>query len=277
MKKELDEQWLVAQTKDAESRKALTAILQQRQDVYKNNRFSGGDGLLSLNLGRYRIWYRECSGFSTLEVYHEIFREKNHFLVPEFSGLKESVVVDVGGNEGFYALKIKEHNPACRVISVEPNPYLFEVLQRNFDSNRISNVQTVNKAVAAVNGTTRFEIIKEIGPIGGKDLKLVERSWLREEFIQPIQVETETLDELFQRFEITQAGILKIDVEGMELDVLEGAKNCLDSVDKIVIERHNRSLRDGVVDHLTARGFSLVYEEDPEITRYYGDLYFIKG
>jgi hypothetical protein len=67
-----------------------------------------------------------------------------------------------------------------------------------------------------------------------------------------------------------------VDVEGMELDVLAGARDGLEEVDKIVIERHNKALRDGVVDFLHSRHFRLVYEEDPEITQYYGDLYFIR-
>ncbi|MBI5606383.1 MAG: FkbM family methyltransferase [Deltaproteobacteria bacterium] len=276
MKKDLDEQWLYNQTKDDESLRALTTILQQRQYVYEHNRFIGGDTLSSLNLDRYRVWFRGCSAFSTLEVYYEIFKEENHFLLPEFSGLNETVVIDIGANEGFYALKIKERNPACRVICVEPNPYLFEVMQNNVESNRLNNIELVNKALAANQGTSRFDIIKEIGPIGGRGLKLVDRPWLREEFIRSIQVETATLDDLFARFDLPGAGILKIDVEGMELEVLDGARTCLALVDKVVIERHSRNLRDGVVDFLTAHGFRLVYEEDPDITRYYGDLYFIK-
>lgn len=276
MKKDLDEKWLLEQAGDDDSRRAIETILQQRRQVYEHNRFYGGDDLLSLTLGSYRIWYRECSGFSTLEVYHEIFREDNHFLLPEFSSRGEKVIIDIGANEGFYALKIKVHNPDCRLICVEPNPYLFEVLQRNLDSNRIQNVTTVNKALAAEKGTARFEIIKQIGPIGGRDLKLVNRPWLKEEFIQMINVETETIDELFLRFEIKEVGILKVDVEGMELDVLAGASNGLGGIHKIVIERHNRDLRDGVVNFLHSRNFRLVYEEDPELSRYYGDLYFIR-
>jgi len=276
VKKELDEKWLIEQAGNEESRNAVKAIIQQRQEVYAHNRFYGGDALNSLILGRYRIWYRECSGFSTLEVYHEIFREDNHFLLPEFSGKEETVILDIGANEGFYALKIKEHNPDCRLVCVEPNPYLFEVLQRNLASNQIRNVSTVNKALAAEKGTVHFELIKQIGPIGGRDLKLVNRPWLKEEFIQSIEVETETLNDLLRRFGIKQTGILKVDVEGMELDVLAGARDGLEEVDKIVIERHNKALRDGVVDFLHSRHFRLVYEEDPEITQYYGDLYFIR-
>ena len=276
MKKDLDEKWLYDQARDDESRQTLAAILRQRQYVYEHNCFTGDDAISSLNLDRYRVWFRECSGFSTLEVYHEIFREKNHFLVPEFSGRNETVVIDIGANEGFYALKIKEHNPDCRIICVEPNPFLFEVLQNNMASNRLKGLELINKAVAAAPGITPFEFIKEIGPIGGRDLKLVERPWLRDDFIRSITVETLTLDDLFKQFAVNRAGILKIDVEGMELDILAGAGTCLAQVDKIVIERHNRDLRDGVVDFLTTRGFRLVYDEDPDILRYYGDLYFVK-
>jgi FkbM family methyltransferase len=161
------------------------------------------------------------------------------------------------------------------LICVEPNPYLFEALRSNMRTNGIGNVDLVNKAVGADAGHLRFDLIKEIGPIGGKGLRLVERPWLREEFIQTVDAETTTLDELFRISGVSRAGILKIDVEGMELDVLAGATACLDAVDKIVIERHSRTLRDEVVHALTARGFTLLYEEDPEFKQYYGDLYFV--
>lgn len=274
MKKDLNIRWLYDQAADDKSRQWIERIIQWRDSVYENNIFMGDDSLFSVVLDKNRVWFRKCSSFSSIEVYHEIFEEKNHFLVPEFSGREEAVVVDIGANEGFYVLKVKEHNPGCRVICAEPNPYLFEILTKNIESNHLENVVLVNKAIDLSNGTVPFEIVKEIGAIGGKSLKIVERPWLKEEFIERINVEIVTFKALCEEYEIAHIGILKIDVEGMEMNVLQGCGCLLSKVDKIVIERHSRRLRDEIVTFLTDNNFYLVYEEDAGFERYYGDLYF---
>lgn len=276
MAKDLHETWLYGQTQGEDGRQWITKILEWRHFVLENNRFIKDKELFSVALGNYLIWFKKCSAFSSIEVYQEIFKENNHCLLSDFSGKHENLIIDIGANEGFYTLKMKENNPNCKIICIEPNPYLFEILNKNIASNHLKNTILVNKAIDLNNGLTDFEIIEEIGAIGGKSLSFVERPWLKDEFIRKIVVETITLSDLCREHFIPKIGILKIDVEGMEIDVLKSGEQMLHRARKIVIERHSRKLRDDIIAFLTTYDFELVYEEDPDFRRYYGDLYFIK-
>ena len=120
-----------------------------------------------------------------------------------------------------------------------------------------------------------FECVKEIGAISGKGLRLIERPWLNDDYIEQKQIEMIPLEQILYDNRIEKVDILKIDVEGMELDVLQGGQGCLDRIDRIVVERHNKKLRNEIVIFLSRHGFNLVYEEDSCFEHYYGDLYFI--
>jgi FkbM family methyltransferase len=277
MPKDLDLSWLKQQARDEESRQRIVEINERRNFVLKKNEFIKSRELFSINLGKYQLWFRESSAFSSIEVYSEIFKDDSHFLVAGFSSEGADLVVDIGANEGFYTLKVKEQNPRCKIICVEPNPYVFEMLEKNIESNNIRDVVLVNKAIGSSNGVITLEIIKEIGSIGGRDLRIAERPWLKDEFIERIEVYAVTLDALCRENNVSHIDILKIDVEGMETEILEASKDVLNRVHRIVVERHSKKLRNEVVTFLTDNHFALVLEEDPEFQRYYGDLYFINN
>jgi len=270
----IDFDWLKNKAKDEESKQWIARIAEWRKVILETNEFIRGDNIFSLHLGSHQLWFKQCGAFSSVEVYQEIFKENNHFLIPGFSGRDANLVIDIGANEGFYALKIKESNPHCKVICVEPNPYIFAILKKNIECNHVKDVKTVNKAVASTNGEIDLEIIKEIGAIGGKSLKLGDRQWMRDEFIQKVRVETITLERLFCEYNLSEIDILKIDVEGMEMEILYCSRHLLQNVRRAVIERHSKKLRNEIIGLLKKHHLELIFDEDPECKRYYGDLYF---
>jgi len=275
MPKQIDFEWLKGQARDNLSRSLIDEIAMWRQSTLENNRFVEGDELFYLHLGNYQLWFRKGSAFSSVEVYCEIFKENNHFVVPGFSGEDVGVIVDIGANEGFYALKIKENNPGCKIFCLEPNPYAYQILKRNIETNGLQDVVLINKAVGPENGEIALQVVKEIAAIGGKDLRIGHRPWLKDEFITDIKVEAVTLDKLFCEYDIEQVDILKIDVEGMEREILAGSGDVFQKVKKTIIERHSPSLRNWVIDFLSGKNFTVAFEEDPGFEHYYGDIYFV--
>ena len=271
-----DFRWLTEQARDAVSQVWLTRIQEWRRRVFENNEFIKGNTLFSLRLGSYELWFRPRSAFSAIEVFVEIFKNNGHSLAPGFLGSNAQLVVDIGANQGFYALKIKEQNPQCKVFCIEPNPYVCEILEKNIQTNRINDIILVNQAVGATDERVTLDVIREVDAISARNIKSVPRSWLKDELIEKIQVDGITLDTLCQQYNITHIDILKIDVEGSEIDILTNSAHLLERVDKIVVERHSREIRDAVVAFLTTNHFKLIFEEDPDCSRYYGDLYFSK-
>lgn len=61
----------------------------------------------------------------------EIFRDHAHALLPGFDGEMGGTVVDLGTNEGYYALRMKLLSPTIRVLAVEPITENAEVFWEN--------------------------------------------------------------------------------------------------------------------------------------------------
>ena len=62
-----------------------------------------------------------------------------------------------GANIGLSVLYFKRLFPACRIYAYEPDPYIFEILQRNVTEFHLTDVTLVNEAVAEFSGELGFK------------------------------------------------------------------------------------------------------------------------
>lgn len=119
---------------------------------------------------------------------------------------EDSLFVDVGTNIGYHALAIHK-KVGCPVIGFEPHPNHFVVAALNCNEK---NIQLIHSAVGSKKGTT---IIKDFDPsqlgnfgdVGVQD--------------EGIEVKLLKLDDT----KLPLCTVIKIDVEGQELEVLKGA------------------------------------------------------
>jgi len=126
------------------------------------------------------------------------------------------VFCDVGANLGVFTLMAaRQVGPQGRVFSFEPVPDNFAILRRNVEANHYANVVCIPKAAAQHNGKSRLFLSRFCGShslVGGP-------TEYRGEFLE---VETVRLDSVPG---LDRIDVLKIDVEGAELEVLEGLGN----------------------------------------------------
>jgi FkbM family methyltransferase len=193
-------------------------------------------------------------------------------LLPAFSGRDAETVLDIGANEGFYTLKVKQNNPSCRVLSVEPNPLSFRLLSKNIGSNGLRRISLLNAAITGRNGSIRLEIVPEVTSIGSKDIGLQDRQWLDSRRIKRVQARSMTLPSLCRKHDVGVIDILKIDVEGAEMDILRNGRSVLQRTRRVVVEWHTPQLRDEVKRFMRREGFPIVFEEKKSC----GDLYFVR-
>ena len=177
---------------------------------------------------------------------HNIVYIRN-FVLPGF------ICVDVGANAGYLTLPMAERcGPTGRVIAFEPSREVREKLLRNLALNReiLGPVEVRTEGLGA--GTEIRYLDCEQGAVGYGNAQLQETG-------TPGKVPTTviTLDSLG----LPHLDFMKIDVEGMELDVLRGAQQVIERCRPIIVYETLRALppekHRGSEEFLTALGYKL--------------------
>ncbi len=143
--------------------------------------------------------------------------EREIALVPYLAD-PERGAVDIGANKGVYAYAL--HGHVRRVVAFEPNPRIHPVLVRNMRG--CGNVEVQALALSDRDGSATLRI-----PWGGRghsnQRATLGATWTPHENDLQVTVETRRLDALG----LSAIGFMKIDVEGHERAVLEGARETI--------------------------------------------------
>jgi FkbM family methyltransferase len=137
------------------------------------------------------------------------------------------IVFDVGANEGDFAHMLLQRC-AARVYSFEPNPATASRLRKRFES---CNGAVMVNNIALGDETGSMLLYDESGRTGTGRATAVGEVFsdvYRQEAKQ-FEVHVATLDEFVSEHSIKKIHLLKIDTEGYEYPILDGAKNSLES------------------------------------------------
>lgn len=168
-------------------------------------------------------------------------------------GPRGGVFVDVGANIGNHAVFFGKFL-AERVVCVEPHPDLVPLLTRNLELNAVTAVWVLPYAAAAAAGSAYISRDKElVHNIGGSRVQDVRPD-------NGVEVRMASLDSLLDglipSLEGRRVTCVKIDVEGLELDVLRGATGILRTHrPQLVIELASRDARVRVKQFLAEYGY----------------------
>lgn len=133
-------------------------------------------------------------------------------------------MIDVGAHFGEYTLRAARIvGRTGRVYAFEPNPDLSACIQQNINLNALENVIVSTTAVADRPGQLSFEIAQEPA-LSALTTKLSPTS---SKSARTVHVEATTLDTLWLTLEKPTVDLIKIDVEGAEYLVFQGANALL--------------------------------------------------
>lgn len=170
---------------------------------------------------------------------------------------RDGAFVDVGANIGAISLPVARQ--ARRVVALEAHAGLAAVLRTNAERNGLSNVEVVQAAAGPEAGVVRFPTppLTDARNFGDNGLARAD-DWLAE-------VPMTTLDALAP----DDTRVIKIDVQGYELEVLHGAERVLTELRPALIVEvgHDSPRARRVIAHLQARRYRCYWLFSPFVTR----------
>lgn len=178
----------------------------------------------------------------------EVYKEQVY--APFLLGKKDLTIVDIGSNIGVTVFYFSQF--AKKVVGVEPSKDHFKILSKMVEFNELKNVSLVNKAIFMENkkfplfhnpNKTMFSLHSAVSDGTSEDVEAI------------------TLEDLFKQEKLDHVDLMKLDIEGSEIEVLSHSsfKAVADKIDIIVTERHSWSGRNPhqLDEALKNNGFSV--------------------
>ena len=153
----------------------------------------------------------------------------------------ESIFVDLGGNEGYYSVFASRYiSNKGMIFCIEPQERLWNVIIKNLNKNFISNCILIKDAIDIDHKELMISLSPDINT-GSTSLK----NSFRKYFWPKQMITTITFDFFVEKYNITKIDVLKIDIEGFELNALLSAKKSLEKnlIKNIIVEIHPNQLK----------------------------------
>lgn len=188
----------------------------------------------------------------------EIFKDGIYY--PFFNGKKDLVCIDAGANVGIWSYFAARYSKL--IYAIEPSTEHYSVLQECLRYNKIEDkVKTFQFALSIkddegelthYSNTTMFSLYANLADNGTGGLAQTGK--------EPVRLKR--LDTFFKEEKIGHVDFLKLDVEGVEYEILgsDSFSNVSDKIDNMIVEVHSYSGRhpQQIVDALNLRGFEVV-------------------
>ena len=187
-----------------------------------------------------------------------------HRIVNGLEANRINIVFDIGANAGQFSKSLREAGYRGRIICFEPLPDAHEKLRSRFcrDKKTLIHPRT---AVGDVRGSININVSRNSYSSSILNLLPSHADAAPESvYIDTIKASIERLDNVFADY-VNEGDrvFLKIDTQGYEWNVLDGAEMCLDKIDGLLLEMSLVPLYEGqrlwrdILDRLEREGYVL--------------------
>ncbi len=186
-----------------------------------------------------------------------VFPTVDHFAV--LHHVRPRIVIDVGAHRGQFALAVRRELPGTRVISFEPQPDAADIYRRVVCDADLRTVALGASVGTATLHLSRASDSSSLRVIGGNQTAYFPGT----DEVGEIAVNVSTVDAEVVLDGAPGPVLLKIDVQGTELDVLRGAQRTLAAIEWVYVELSfvelylGQDLAPAVIAHLDRAGFDV--------------------
>ena len=150
-------------------------------------------------------------------------------------------IIDIGAHEAGFLERMLEIDKVNTFYAFEPQKVIFDKLNKKFSENK--RITLFNYAMDKEISNKKLQINKlsmasTLAEINDKSLYLKFKNFLtfsKDNFVEEYEVQTNTVDKVFEEVNL-QKTLLKIDVEGFEINVIKGSLKKLKQIPFVLLE-----------------------------------------
>ena len=165
-------------------------------------------------------------------------------LEPILKNIKElNSIIDIGSNKGQFVILAKKYFPYSQIYSFEPQKKYLKIQKKILGGNKI---KYFNFGLGNKKGEMNFYITTREDSSSFLKPSIYDEKKYKVKSIKKIKIDT--LDNILDLESLTKPTLIKLDVQGYELETLKGSKKTLDYVDYIITEVSYQKTYDKQVD-----------------------------
>lgn len=170
------------------------------------------------------------------------------FLTAHYKG---GTFLDIGSNIGFWSLYFRHNFPAAQIHAIEANPETYKILKKNVELNNANNIRCHNFGVAGSQGVLPLYLNKT-GNRGGDSLSSHEPDRPK------TYIQVRKLSSYLHEAGISEIELIKMDIEGMEMEVLEDLFSNASPTHQPKLICAETTHSDAITSFLQKNGYSIV-------------------
>lgn len=217
-------------------------------------KYRGNDHLLNIptkNRGAHTLHLRDAGPDAVL--FSEILAENDYSALHQLN-LKPQHIFDIGANIGLGSFYLRYLFPESTLHGFEPSPAERTILERNYTSWGQATAYPY-----AIGNQNSDEILFAVHPdkTGGQHLVDTTDVSKTTEW-EHIPVQLRRMDQLFKQHSLPIPDLVKMDIEGAELDALDGFGDMLAQPRAYILETHSKELHHNCITKLSSAGFRII-------------------